>query len=233
MQLDQLPKTCKYLSDLLLVNNKSKSGYSQIDHIIFSPFAVFVIETKNYSGIIYGDRTRKQWSVNGKFPMLNPFIQNYGHIEAIRSSLNSVENSNFVSMISFTKRCKFKVNSELREIQSNDLIVYDIELTEFITRKLNVLKLQKKTAVFSEGEILNMYNKLQKENIKDSNIRKNHIEIVKAENNGKKSINNLTNTSAKCVTCGKSVSQKVESFCLSNKERFNGNVYCYEHQKKH
>ncbi|MGE7662989.1 nuclease-related domain-containing protein [Peribacillus sp. NPDC097197] len=46
----------KYLSDVLIPYFKAKSGYSQIDHVIFTPFAIFVIETKNYAGNIYGDR---------------------------------------------------------------------------------------------------------------------------------------------------------------------------------
>lgn len=59
IQLDQLPKNYLYLSDLLIKNSKAQSGYSQIDHIVFTPYAIFVIETKNYKGTIYGDRKRK------------------------------------------------------------------------------------------------------------------------------------------------------------------------------
>lgn len=39
IQLDQLPKDCKYLIDLLISNPKAKSGYSQVDHVIITPFA--------------------------------------------------------------------------------------------------------------------------------------------------------------------------------------------------
>ncbi len=96
IQLDQLPKNSRYLSDILLPNPKSKSGYSQIDHIVFTSYAIFVIETKNYSGTIYGDRKRASWSVNGKFPMVNPFNQNFGHIKAVESVLKDIESTNFV-----------------------------------------------------------------------------------------------------------------------------------------
>lgn len=229
IQLDQLPKNSRYLSDLLLPNSKAKSGYSQIDHVVFSPYAIFVIETKNYAGKIYGDRERSMWSVNGKFPMLNPFNQNYGHILAIKSILNELDDRNVVSMVSFTKRSTFKVNDELRKIQSNDLIVYDIELSEFINRKINVLKLQHKSEIYTEHEILNMYNQLYDANITDSEMRKKHIELLKENRNEKETENKMTK--AACKTCGKEVSEKVKQFCLSNKKRFNGNVYCYEHQK--
>jgi hypothetical protein len=88
IQLDQLPKEYKYLSDLLIKNPKAKSGYSQIDHVVITPYGIFVIETKNYQGTIYGGKDRKTWSINGKYKMMNPFFQNYGHIEAIKSLID-------------------------------------------------------------------------------------------------------------------------------------------------
>lgn len=36
---------------------------------------------------------------------------------------------------------------------------------------------------------------------------------------------------ATCVTCGKPVSEKVRDYCLSHEKRFNGKVYCYDHQR--
>ena len=83
IQLDQLPSGCRYLSDIMILNPKSKSGYSQIDHIVISPYAIFVIETKNYNGEIKGGRKDRNWSVSNHFKMYNPLMQNYGHIKAL------------------------------------------------------------------------------------------------------------------------------------------------------
>jgi hypothetical protein len=179
IQLDQLPKNGRYLSDVLLPNLKSKSGYTQIDHIVLTSYGIFVIETKNYAGTIYGDRKRTNWSVNGKFQMMNPFNQNFGHIQAVHSLLKNVEISNFISLVSFTKRCTFKVNDELRKIQSNDLIIYDTELSEYINRKLNILKIQLSTPLFTDEVIKEMYQKLSSANITDQKIRDTHVEILK------------------------------------------------------
>lgn len=232
IQLDQLPKNSRYISDVLIPNAKAKSGYSQIDHVILTPYAIFVVETKNYTGTIYGDRNRAKWSVNGKFPMMNPFNQNFGHIQALQSVLDTVEVAQFVSMVSFTKRCTFKVNEELRKIQSNDLIVYDIELSEYITRKLNVLKLQYQSPIFSDDDILHMYNLLEENNITDIDIRKQHVDVLKNKEIIETSNESQTKV-ATCKTCGKEVSEKVKVYCLSNNVRFKGNIYCYEHQKLH
>ncbi|WP_306807281.1 nuclease-related domain-containing protein [Mesobacillus jeotgali] len=76
------------MSYLLIKNPKAKSGYSQIDHVVLTPYGIFVIETKNYQGMIYGGKDRKIWSVNGKFKMMNPFVQNYGHIKALASLID-------------------------------------------------------------------------------------------------------------------------------------------------
>ena len=228
IQLDQLPKNSKYLSDVLIENNKAKSGYSQIDHVIFNPYAIFVVETKNYSGTIYGDRSRAKWNVNGKFPMMNPFNQNYGHIQAIKGVLEKEDETQFVSMVSFTKRCTFKINDELRKIQSNDLIVYDIELSEYITRKINILKLQNPEPIYSTNELQNLYNKIKSANITDLYIRDKHVETLKEKD--REAIKNENNLST-CKTCGNPVSEKVKVYCLSNKTRFKGNIYCFEHQK--
>jgi restriction system protein len=34
-----------------------------------------------------------------------------------------------------------------------------------------------------------------------------------------------------CALCGKPVSEKVIQYCLAHQERFDGRVYCYEHQR--
>jgi hypothetical protein len=230
IQLDQLPKECRYISDVMLPDSKSKLGYSQIDHVILTPYGVFVIETKNYAGTIYGGRNRAKWSVNGKFPMNNPFNQNFGHIQAIQSLLG-IQISNIISMVSFTRRCTFKVDSELRSIQSNDLIVYDTELTEFITRKLNVLRLQLKTPIFTDGKVQDMYEVLKEQNITDGKVRELHIEKITATTITEEAIDNKT-TPAICKTCGKEVSEKVKQYCLFNKNRFKGNLYCFDHQTR-
>jgi hypothetical protein len=226
IQLDQLPKDCRYLSDLLVRNSKAKSGYSQIDHVILTPYGIFVIETKNYQGTIYGGKDRKTWLVNGKFKMMNPFVQNYGHIAALKALIDKKYRPLFISMVSFTKRCTFKVDLDYRKIGSNELIVYDIELSEFIHRKASVLKLEHKKPLLKDIDISSIFHALSQANITDLKIREEHnLKLsTSAETKGN------TATGAACFTCSKPVSAKVQAYCLSNK-RFEGKVYCYEHQK--
>lgn len=228
IQLDQFPKEYKHLDDIMIKNNKSKTGYSQIDHILISPFGIFVIETKNYEGTIYGGRDRKVWSVNGKYKMMNPFIQNYGHIEAIKNVISEKYHSYFISVVSFTKRCKFKIDSlDLRKVHSNDLLIYDIELTEYINRKININKIQYKNPILSEQQINEIYEQIKAMNIDDQTVRGHHVKILKE---GNQKATSQKQDRAKCYVCNKPVSEKVKAYCKST-SKFNGKVYCYEHQK--
>jgi hypothetical protein len=181
IQLDQLPKDCKYLSDLLVSNPKSRTGYSQIDHLVISPYGLFVIETKNYSGEIKGKREDKTWLVNNRFKMFNPLRQNYGHMKAIESITQSYKKLNFISMISFTMRCRFNIDPELRQISSNELVIYDVELTEFIRRKLIRLSAENPQPFLTNEDIIHIYNLLVKVNFTDPKIRIEHIEKAGAK----------------------------------------------------
>lgn len=225
IQLDQLPNDCSYLSDLLVKNPKAKSGYSQIDHVVITPYGIFAIETKNYQGTIYGGKDRKTWLVNGKFKMMNPFVQNYGHIKALTSLIEEKYQDLFISMVSFTKRCTFKVDLDYRKIASNEIIVYDTELSEFIHRKVSVLKIQYKKPLLNEYDISTIYNAFLKANITDSKTRAQHILALKSDSSVVETTQRPT-----CTICNRPVSDKVKQYCLTNK-KFDGNLYCFDHQK--
>lgn len=176
IQLDQLPKGCKYISDLMVANPKSRTGYSQIDHVVITPQGIFIIETKNYNGEIKGTRDNKSWSVSNRFKMYNPFMQNYGHIQAIKQFLPNYQESRYISLVSFTMRCRFSVDPELRKIQSDELIVYDVELSEYIQRKMNRIGAEKTHPVLAESDIQKIYQTLKEANITDAKIRAEHVD---------------------------------------------------------
>ncbi|QDP39858.1 nuclease-related domain-containing protein [Radiobacillus deserti] len=223
IQLSQLPKEYKYINDLLIPNPKSKSGYSQVDHVIVSPFGIFVIETKNYQGTIYGSRERKNWLLNGKFKMINPIIQNYGHIKALEAFIDKSYHDHMYSMISFTKRCTLKIDMSLREITAKEMVIYDLYFLETVNRKAAILKLEYKEPIISNSNIQHIFEHLQKVNIIDPKVREKHKDILSGN------VKQHDSTEL-CVICKKPVSEKVKSYCLSNK-KFNGKVYCYDHQK--
>ena len=69
---------------------ETTNGTTQIDHVYLSPYGLFVIETKNYTGWIFGDEHQKTWtqSIFGKkHTFQNPIHQNYRHTQALIESL--------------------------------------------------------------------------------------------------------------------------------------------------
>ena len=93
-------------------------GSTQIDHVIVSVYGIFVIETKNYKGWIYGSEKQRQWTQafpNGsKYKFQNPLRQNYLHIKTL-ADLLGLEPRYFHSMIAFIGECELKTRDELPE----------------------------------------------------------------------------------------------------------------------
>jgi hypothetical protein len=88
----------------------SKTGTTQIDHVIVSKFGLFVIETKNYKGWIFADAKDAKWTqVNfkQKHRFQNPLRQNYAHICAL-SDLLGLPKDKIIGVVCFMGDAKFK-----------------------------------------------------------------------------------------------------------------------------
>ena len=95
----------------------SNGGSTQIDHVIVSIYGIFVIETKNYKGWIFGNEKQRQWTqviMGRKYKFQNPLRQNYLHIKTL-ADLLELDLSYFHSMIAFIGECELKTRDELPE----------------------------------------------------------------------------------------------------------------------
>lgn len=66
-------------------------GTTQIDHIFVSRFGIFVVETKNMKGWIFGGENQPQWTqkiFKKSFKFQNPLRQNYKHVKALEAALD-------------------------------------------------------------------------------------------------------------------------------------------------
>lgn len=77
-KLSWLPKEYIVLNDIML---KTRYGTTQIDHVIVSPYGIFVIETKNYKGWIFGHENSEEWkqSLLGKKRMWGWSSENHAY----------------------------------------------------------------------------------------------------------------------------------------------------------
>ena len=69
-------------------------GTTQIDHVFVSVFGVFVVETKNMGGWIFGSERNREWTqvfpTGQKYKLQNPLRQNHRHVKAIEEALAGI-----------------------------------------------------------------------------------------------------------------------------------------------
>lgn len=107
-----------YLKDprYILLNDctlpDEQAGTTQIDHILLSPFGIFVIETKNYTGWIFGGERQKMWTqkiYKKSYKFQNPLHQNYKHMKVLEEVLSDIlEPQHLHSVIVFIPESEFK-----------------------------------------------------------------------------------------------------------------------------
>lgn len=124
-KLSRLPgQEYKVINDLML---QSGGHSTQIDHIVISVYGIFVIETKNYKGWIYGGENSEFWTQNiygHKSQLRNPLWQNQGHIKAIIRLLELPELIPVYSIVAFSWRATLKLDDSLPVMYWGQVIPY-------------------------------------------------------------------------------------------------------------
>lgn len=86
------------------------NGTTQIDHLLVSPFGLFVIETKNIKGWIFGSEQQRKWTqtiYGKKYSFQNPLHQNYRHTKCLAEHLG-LDSGVVHSVVFFIGECTFK-----------------------------------------------------------------------------------------------------------------------------
>lgn len=97
----------------------AQRGLTQVDHITVSKYGVHVIETKHYSGWIFGSEHQKYWTqaiYKNKQKFYNPIRQNYGHIQALKNHLRMPDLPAH-SIIAFSDEVEFKFKEPFRSAE--------------------------------------------------------------------------------------------------------------------
>ena len=92
------------------VTLQTLAGTTQIDHVIVSTFGIFVIETKNIKGWIFGSAQQATWTqqiYKHKTRFQNPLRQNYKHTKALEGLLELPADT-LHSVIVFAGNANFK-----------------------------------------------------------------------------------------------------------------------------
>lgn len=159
------PQEYRVFHDLML---ESRDGTTQIDHVVVSRFGVFVLETKNYSGTIYGGENAAQWTKcnhGRKYPFQNPLRQNYGHVQALRAALGNLGEVPMFPLVVFMRTATLKVDVP------PGLVVMTSELVQTVMTKA--------TPMMSPQTRDEISRRIEAANITDPVRRKAHVASVK------------------------------------------------------
>ncbi|HHF3031633.1 TPA: NERD domain-containing protein [Vibrio diabolicus] len=150
--LSKLPESdYTLIKDVTLPTN---DGTTQVDHIVVSRYGIFVVETKNMKGWIFGSARQKQWTQkiyrhSSKFQ--NPLHQNYKHIKALETLLGCSE-EHLHSVIVFIGDSTFKTEmppnvtyarGSIRYIQKFNEVVFSDKDYARLTESINQIKLKR------------------------------------------------------------------------------------------
>ncbi len=161
----------KVINDVMIPSGNGKTA--QIDHIVVSIYGIFVIETKNYKGWIFGNENSQNWTqviYRTKNQFYNPILQNKGHVKALKRLLVDYPDTKYIPIVVFTSKANFK------KLNVNSHVVYSLGLNRII-KKYN-------KEIITSNDIESISNIILSSNIDDTSARKEHVARIH-ENKGK------------------------------------------------
>lgn len=123
-------------------------GSTQLDHVFVSRYGIFVLETKNMQGWIFGDEHQVQWTqkiYKRSFRFQNPLRQNFKHTKALESTLQ-VPAQNIHSVVTFVGDSRFKTTMPANVTHGIGFVAYIKSFRE---------------AVFTEEQVGDLLQRLQ------------------------------------------------------------------------
>lgn len=163
-----------YHKELCNVYIPYKDGTSEIDILVIHEKGIFVLESKNYSGWIFGSENQKNWTQmlnkNTKKYFYNPIRQNRTHINALSEYLQ-IDKEKMKSIIVFSERCELK---KVPEDTEEFIIIKRDKLVDVIKKETDNAE-----SVFNKEEVEQIYNKLFLLTNASEITKKQHIEDIK------------------------------------------------------
>lgn len=168
-----LPENKKFLFNCYIPKDDDKT--SEIDVIMLHDSGIYVFESKNFSGWIFGSENQKYWTQTWrsgqKERFYNPIMQNQSHIKWLKKYLG--EQYTFHSIVAFSDRCMLaKIN--LTTARSIVINRYDVlkTVTQIVANTGYSLSLD---------EINSIYDKLYPLTQVDAHKKQQHIDDIMLE----------------------------------------------------
>lgn len=151
---------------------KDNGETSEVDVIFITQKGIFVFESKNYSGWIFGDEKSQYWTAmlpnKMKNQFYNPIRQNRTHIKWMSKFVG--ENIPLFSIIVFSERCELKKV----EVQSDDIKVIKRDVTYKTVKNI----WDENPDVVTEDQIDLLYEQLKVLTNVDASVKIAHVESI-------------------------------------------------------
>lgn len=135
--LQTLPQPRRFLFNVYLPAENDET--TEADVLLLHPSGIYVFESKNYSGWIFGTETQPQWTQSlpaghgtRKSHFFNPILQNAGHIYWLKSALANFGDLPYHSFILFSDRCQLK---KITLLSGTAVVIHRGEVRRGITRR--------------------------------------------------------------------------------------------------
>lgn len=160
---------------------KENNETTEIDVLMICRKGLFVFESKNYSGWIFGNEKQKNWyqtlpkgkGQSHKESFYNPILQNRSHIDHLNQFLNKAFPIH--SIIVFSERCTLKGV----DIQSDDIkVINRYDVFSVISKILSDTPCE----VLSESDVIELYQLLYPCTQVDEITKTQHIENIQQHN---------------------------------------------------
>lgn len=104
----RLSKEYQHFRKLRLTNDNNES--TVIDHLVLSPYGIFVIMVKSYRGRINGSESQANWTrdyLGNSKQFMNPLHQNFKNMQALKQLLELPDFETMHSVIAFARLGQF------------------------------------------------------------------------------------------------------------------------------
>lgn len=182
---------------------KENGETSELDVVFICQKGIFVFESKNYSGWIFGNEKDQYWisclASGQKNRFYNPIKQNRTHVKWLDNYLK-IEGIDvpIFSVIVFSERCELKKIT----LQSSDIAVIKRDLTYRTVKNI----WDKTEDKLTEDQVQKIYEKLKLLTNVDEAIKAAHIQNIENKYKKKSSDNNENSETAGedlvCPWCG-------------------------------
>ena len=165
----------KFLFNLYIPKGEGET--TEIDVLMLHPKGVFVFESKNYSGWIFGSEHQRNWyqtlpqgkGKSHKEVFYNPIMQNRTHIKHMKALLGNEIPMH--SIITFSERCTLKKV----DVQSRDIQVIN---RSNVQGAVATICTQFQHALLSESQIQELFDKLYPYTQVDAAVKLQHVENI-------------------------------------------------------